>query len=118
MLASDLVATGFRAEVDTFFVSYDINNEDATSFEIAIYRSYDGTNLDEQITTHPVTDPGDLDEATGHEIPITADISSDSDDYHLLVVLDSLAEVSETDESNNTYTLDYGGLLKMFPLVF
>jgi hypothetical protein len=102
MMAADLVVTGLTADGEDLIVTYDVTTDTVAEFDIGVYRSSDGITPDALLFSQRVTDGGLLAIGNGHQISLVADFTDVPEDYQLLVVLDSAAEVTETSETNNT----------------
>ncbi len=107
LLASDVVAASFAADGDDFLIQYDIQSQAATAFDVAVYRSQDGTTLDAQVASQRVTDSADLAVGMSHSLTLSFTATDVAEEYSLILVVDASSEVSESNESNNQ--LEFSG---------
>ena len=100
MLAADLGASAFQPHENQLLVRYDVVQENAAAFDVAIYRTTDGQTPAELLGTQRISDTAAL--AVGsHELTLAPEFTGLTSGDQLLVQLDSGNEVGETDESNN-----------------
>jgi hypothetical protein len=98
LLAADLSVDSFTADGVNLVVDYSIAQQMATEFSIAIYRSFDGVSQDQLLLTQPVFSGWGV---GSHQVTIPAAFSEFMEDYQLIAVIDSAAEITESDETNN-----------------
>ncbi|MCA9269642.1 MAG: LEPR-XLL domain-containing protein, partial [Planctomycetales bacterium] len=108
LLAADLVVQSFTADGVDLHVGYDVLNENATAFDVTIYRSSDGVALDAAIATQRVTDSALLAVGTGHEVTIAPSFADPWVDYFLVAKVDAANEIAESDETNNNRVFGKG----------
>ena len=91
---TNLEINGFRADGNDLVVEYTITgDEDATPFDIGVYRSADGDTVNPDVILMPATvnDQAKLTasaEGTSHSVTLSADFSDLDEDYYLMAVLD------------------------------
>ncbi|MHB8898168.1 MAG: hypothetical protein ACYC6Y_05435 [Thermoguttaceae bacterium] len=101
MLTTDLAVSAFASDGDDWTVTYDVNGQAASPFDIGIYRSGDGQTADTLIQTHRVAGAADLAVGAGHAITIDPDFTDVEQDCYLVVKLDSSTENAKLSETNN-----------------
>ncbi|MCC7084779.1 MAG: hypothetical protein IT427_07200 [Pirellulales bacterium] len=101
LLTADIAIANFSADGSHLLVDYDITGASVAAFNIAIYRSSNGTSLDTLLQTQRITSSGDLQVGTGHRATISASFGDIDTDYYLVAVVDSSGEIGESSELNN-----------------
>jgi Ca2+-binding RTX toxin-like protein len=101
MLATDLAVSAFEADGQDWTVTYDVNTQAATAFDVGVYRSNDGVTADTLIQTQRITNAAELAVGTGHSITIDPNFTDVEQDYYLVVKLDNASENTESNEGNN-----------------
>ncbi len=120
----DLVIKGFASDGTDLTVTYIVTHDevdDPDSFDIGIYRSYDGQSLDTGMMTFPVDyQTLDIDNNSAlapglHTLSIPVDqdfVDNDvQDDYYLVAVLDDSEAQGEPLEDNNVMLFQGGVFL-------
>ena len=108
LCATDLQLLSFSANGGDLLVDYHVAIEDAAPFDIAIYRSTDGSTLGSLLQSQRVTADSSRASGVNHQISIAPSFSDDSSDYFVVVVLDAGAELAEANENNNNQQLGSG----------
>ena len=107
LLATDLDLTRFGTDQEDLAVQYTVLDEDASAFDIGIFRSSDGVTPEALLMVQRIDDAAGL--AVGsHSVPIMADFADLQQDYYLLAQVDAAGEVFETDETNNRLVFENG----------
>ncbi len=111
LLATDLLLTDFSASGGNWSVTYDITTQSASAFEIAIYRTYDGTTPADKVGSATVSDPSQLAVGSDYTVSITPDFADTDLDYALMAVLDDGNANAESSETNNSGLFSGGSFI-------
>jgi len=99
VVPANITITSFRADGEDMLVDYTISGGSVAGFDIGIYTSSDGAQLDDELMTQRVDDPDDLSQGD-HTVRVVADLDDIDEDYYLGAMVDAAFEVQETDESD------------------
>ena len=100
-MATDIAASSFTSNNNQLLVNYSVSTQAAAAFDVAVYRSADGTMLDAMIGSTRITAAGQLAVGSNHTATITANFTDVASDYRLIAVVDAAGENAESNESNN-----------------
>src|SRR5262245_4436258 len=92
----DIALTNFYADDTKLKIQYLVYGPDVTNFNNAVYASFDGDSVNQQLEVRP----GDSSQGM-HTLPIEPTLTDLQQDYYLIAKVDVDGVVQEVNENNN-----------------